>query len=306
MENASLLHHPTGVEGLLARLPDGLPGVEDLLAGLPDNPLQQPFHQGWQWMLDNYTKFQIATWGSLIVHELVYFLACLPAFLFQFIPFMRRFKIQNDRPETVEKQWKCLKLILFNHFCIQLPLIAGTYVFTEMFGIPYDWESMPRWYVLAAQVFGCAVIEDTWHYFLHRALHDKRIYKHIHKVHHHYQSPFGLTAEYAHPAETLILGAGFFIGILSLCTHVVMLWAWVTIRLLETIDVHSGYDIPYLNPFHLIPFYAGAKVHDFHHYNFTGNYSSTFTWWDKLFGTDKQYKEYQAKMAAKQDKLKSQ
>merc|ERR1719187_787395 len=79
-------------------------------------------------MLDNYTKFQIATWGSLIVHELVYFLACLPAFLFQFIPFMRRFKIQNDRPETVEKQWKCLKLILFNHFCIQLPLIAGTYV----------------------------------------------------------------------------------------------------------------------------------------------------------------------------------
>lgn len=37
---------------------------------------------------------------------------------------------------------------------------------------------------LLAQCFGCAVIEDTWHYFLHRALHHRRIYKYIHKVHH--------------------------------------------------------------------------------------------------------------------------
>ena len=29
--------------------------------------------------------------------------------------------------------------------------------------------------------------------------------------------------------------------------------------------------------------------------NFNGNYSSTFVWWDKLFGTDHQYKEYLSK-----------
>lgn len=58
-------------------------------------------------------------------------------------------------------------------------------------------------YVLLAQVLVCSVIEDTWHYWMHRALHDKRIYKYIHKVHHYYQAPFGMTAEYAHPAETL-------------------------------------------------------------------------------------------------------
>ena len=52
------------------------------------------------------------------------------------------------------------------------------------------------------------------------------------------QSPFGMQAEYAHPAETLILGAGFFIGIMIFCNHVVLLWAWVAFRLLETIDVH--------------------------------------------------------------------
>lgn len=51
----------------------------------------------------------------------------------------------QDKPETWEKQWKCFKMLLFNHFCIQLPLICGTYYFTEFFSIPYDWDSMPRW-----------------------------------------------------------------------------------------------------------------------------------------------------------------
>lgn len=47
-----------------------------------------------------------------------------------------------------------------------------------------------------------------------------------------------MQAEYAHPLETLILGAGFFIGIMVFCNHMSLLWAWVTLRLLETIDVH--------------------------------------------------------------------
>uniref|UniRef100_A0A8C9FDL6 Methylsterol monooxygenase 1 n=1 Tax=Pavo cristatus TaxID=9049 RepID=A0A8C9FDL6_PAVCR len=212
--------------------------VEYIDSFLPDNPLQQPFKNAWNYMLDNYTKFQIATWGSLLVHEASYFLLCVPGFIFQFIPYMQKYKIQPDKPETWEKQWKCFKTLMFNHFFIQLPLICGTYYFTEYFNIPYEWEEMPRWYVLLAQCFGCAVIEDAWHYFLHRLLHHKRIYKYIHKVHHEFVSPFGMQAEYAHPLETLILGAGFFIGIVVFCNHVVLLWAWVICRLMETIDVH--------------------------------------------------------------------
>uniref|UniRef100_A0A8P0P1Q7 Fatty acid hydroxylase domain-containing protein n=2 Tax=Canis lupus familiaris TaxID=9615 RepID=A0A8P0P1Q7_CANLF len=244
----------------------------------------------------------IATWGSLIVHEVLYFLFCLPGFLFQFIPFMKKYKIQKDKPETWENQWKCFKVLLFNHFCIQLPLICGTYYFTEYFNIPYDWERMPRWYMLLARCFGCAVIEDTWHYFLHRLLHHKRIYKYIHKVHHEFQAAFGMEAEYAHPLETLILGTGLFIGIMLLCDHVILLWAWVTICLIETIDVYSGYDIP-LNTLNLISFYAGSWHHDFHHMNFIGNYASTFTWWDRIFGTDSQFTAYNEKMKRIEKKM---
>ncbi|XP_042557746.1 methylsterol monooxygenase 1 [Dipodomys spectabilis] len=272
--------------------------VEYVDSLLPGNPLQAPFKNAWNYMLDNYTKFQIATWGSLIVHEALYFLFSLPGFLFQFLPFMKKYKIQKDKPETFKGQWKCFKVLVFNHFCIQLPLICGTYYFTEYFNIPYGWQEMPRWYMILARCFGCAVIEDTWHYFLHRLLHHKKIYKYIHKVHHEFQAPFGMEAEYAHPLETLILGTGFFIGIVLLCDHVILLWAWVTVRLIETIDVHSGYDIP-LNPLHLIPFYTGSRHHDFHHMNFIGNYASTFTWWDSIFGTDAQYNAYNEKMKSR-------
>ncbi|CAB1327103.1 unnamed protein product, partial [Coregonus sp. 'balchen'] len=120
--------------------------VEYVDAVLPDNPLQPSLQYAWGYVNENYTKFQIATWGSLIVHEAIYFLFCLPGFLFQFLPFMQKYKIQPDKPETWEKQWKCFKMLLFNHFCIQLPMICGTYHFTEFFSIPYDWDSMPRWY----------------------------------------------------------------------------------------------------------------------------------------------------------------
>ena len=59
--------------------------------------------------------------------------------------------------------------------------------------------------------------------------------------------------------ETPVLGTGFFISLLCFANHMFFLWAWVTIRLLETIDVHSGYDIPYINVLHLLPFYAGKN-----------------------------------------------
>lgn len=68
--------------------------VEFVDSFIPENPLQEPLKHAWNHMLQNYSKFQIATWGSLVVHELIYFLFCLPGFIFQFLPFMQKYKIQ--------------------------------------------------------------------------------------------------------------------------------------------------------------------------------------------------------------------
>ncbi|XP_070550412.1 methylsterol monooxygenase 1-like [Ptychodera flava] len=265
----------------------------EYLEYLPDNPLRSTMEYYWTSMLTNYSKFDVATWISFLYHEVLYFAIVCQRFCVSLSQPCRSTKYNSKNQShliTVEG----FKLLVLNHFFVQFPLILGTYTFTELFGIPYDWESMPAWYDTAWRVYLCAVFEDTWHYFMHRLLHHKRIYKYIHKLHHNFQAPFGMVAEYAHPVETVVLGFGFFIGVLLLTNHFIMIWAWLLFRLFETVDVHTGYDLPF-NPLHLLPFYGGARFHDFHHMNFQGNYSSTFTWWDKIFGTDQQFKEFTAK-----------
>jgi len=80
----------------------------------------------------------------------------------------------------------------------------------------------------------------------HQALHTGILYKHIHKIHHKYSAPFGLAAEYAHPAEVFILGAGTILGPLIYCfftanLHIITVYIWIVLRLFQAIDAHSGY-----------------------------------------------------------------
>ena len=79
--------------------------------------------------------------------------------------------------------------------------------------------------------------------------------------------PFGIAMEHAAPIETFFLGIGMLFGPLFFAKHMVTLWAWLTVRLFETVEDHAGYDLPF-NPTNLIPFWGGAVHHDFHHKTF--------------------------------------
>jgi methylsterol monooxygenase len=38
---------------------------------------------------------------------------------------------------------------------------------------------------------------------------------------------------------------------------------------------------------------------------FTNNYSTSFRWWDRVFGTDNKYREYRARIKAAKDDMKN-
>ena len=159
----------------------------------------------------------------------------------------------------------------------------------------------------------------------HQALHWGVLYKYIHKLHHKYSAPFGLAAEYAHPAEVFILGTGTIAGPMLYCyftrnLHIFTVYIWITLRLFQAIDAHSGYgscclprprstvllcllDFPWSLQ-HILPFWSGAEHHDFHHMAFTNNYSTSFRWCDRLFGTDDKYREYRRRIAASKAAMK--
>ena len=49
---------------------------------------------------------------------------------------------------------------------------------------------------------------------------------------------------------------------------------------------------------HILPFWAGADHHDFHHMAFNNNFATSFRWCDRIAGTDDRYLAYKARVAA--------
>jgi sterol desaturase/sphingolipid hydroxylase (fatty acid hydroxylase superfamily) len=140
----------------------------------------------------------------------------------------------------------------------------------------------------------CMLCEDFSFHFIHKLLHHPRIYSLIHKIHHSHIVTISIAVEYAHPIE-FILGnlIPTTLGplLLGRNLHIFTFAIWGKVRLTETLEDHSGYEFPW-SPFRLIPFSASAAYHDFHHSHNVGNYSSFFSFWDTLCGTNKDYYNY--------------
>ncbi|CAF2149234.1 unnamed protein product [Brassica napus] len=151
---------------------------------------------------------------------------------------------------------------------------------------------LPSLMEIVAQLVVYFLIEDYTNYWIHRWLHCKWGYEKIHRVHHEYTSPIGYASPYAHWAEVLLLGIPTFLGPAIAPGHIMTFWLWISLRQMEAIETHSGYDLPWTLT-KLVPFYGGAGYHDYHHYvggKSQSNFASVFTYCDYIYGTDKGYR----------------
>eukprot|EP00245_Coleochaete_scutata_P005211 TRINITY_DN18583_c0_g2_i1.p1 TRINITY_DN18583_c0_g2~~TRINITY_DN18583_c0_g2_i1.p1 ORF type:complete len:290 (-),score=54.70 TRINITY_DN18583_c0_g2_i1:772-1599(-) len=256
------------------------------------------FELQWKRMTDNFSDFQLASIGSFIIHESVYFGFGLP-FLFMEMLNVQKYKIQK-KVNTPEAQRKCLIKLALYHLFVNLPVMMASYPVFKYMGFSTALP-LPSWKTILLQLLCFFVIEDFVFYWGHRILHTKWLYKHVHSVHHEYATPFGLTSEYAHPAEILFLGFATILGPAITGPHLFTLWLWMSVRVIETVEAHSGYDFPWSFA-KFFPLYGGADFHDYHHrllYTKSGNYSSTFVYMDWLFGTDKGYRRLKQAQLAK-------
>ncbi|KAI8599140.1 C-4 sterol methyl oxidase [Dissophora ornata] len=246
-----------------------------------------------------------------VSHEIIYFGRCIPYWIADMMPSMQKYKIQQKTIQNTSKnQWKVFRHVLMSHFFLELPMIVGFHPVAVYLGMAISAVPFPPLSKMILQIFLFFVFEDFFHYWAHRALHYGALYKHIHKQHHEWSAPFGLTAEYAHPVEVLILGMGTISGPLLWCyfthdLHLATTMTWMTLRLFQAVEAHSGYDFPW-STHHWLPFWSGSEHHDYHHMAFTNNFSSSFRWWDHIFGTNKKYLAYKQrqKMELQEKKAK--
>lgn len=256
----------------------------------------------WGQALESFGAHNMKTWGTFCVHEVFYWSSFLPFLIASRIPYFQRWKIQSDKPEQADDVVHCAWRVAVNHICLVLPLILFTHPLFKLMGSDYRVETLPTVATILSHLAFYLLMEDFVFYWIHRFLHTPWLYKNVHVVHHKHSAPFGIAAEYAHPFEVVFLGFATFSGPFLVPPHLLTLYAWLVVRMLQTVECHSGYDFPWsLNRW--FPLYGGAEFHDHHHRIHSGNYSSTFIWVDALFGTDTAYRIWRKTRRAKELKL---
>ena len=141
-------------------------------------------------------------------------------------------------------------------------------------------------------------LEDVLFYWSHSSLHDPRLYW-IHKKHHEYNIAVTIAATYAHPLQFIFgnaipAGLGYHLLVKVTPVHYVTIIAWLTFRLFETCEGHSGYDWSW-GQMSFIPWKLGPDYHDFHHSHNVGNFGSMFGFWDTFMKTNQEYRKFKLK-----------
>lgn len=131
------------------------------------------------------------------------------------------------------------------------------------------------------------VLHDAYFYWTHRLLHQKIIFKYIHRIHHFSSDPSPWAAYSFHPVEATIQAAilPIFAGMMPV--HYAALFIFITCNLANNILGHLGYEI-FPKSFigcSAFKWLSTSTHHNLHHEKFDGNYSLYFRWWDRAMRT---------------------
>lgn len=120
---------------------------------------------------------------------------------------------------------------------------------------------------------------DCLIYWIHRGLHHRYVYKHLHKVHHKWKVSTPFASHAFHPVDGFLQSLPYHLyPFLFPLNKVVYLTLFVFVNI-WTVSIHDGnYQVPDL----LKPFINGSAHHTDHHLFFEYNYGQFFTLWDKI------------------------
>ena len=150
-----------------------------------------------------------------------------------------------------------------------------------------DWSDYPLWY-LPVSILLYMLLHDTWFYWTHRWMHEPRLFRMAHAVHHASRPPTAWAAMSFHPIEALT-GAVVIPALVFLVPiHVAMLGVVLAIMTVMGVTNHMGWE---MFPRALVNSRAGnwlitASHHQLHHERYRCNYGLYFRHWDRLCGTD--------------------
>lgn len=268
------------LRALLVHCRDALLGV--LLVALLWEPFlwvraRWPFGERW------FYSFTINT-----VHTTTF--ALFNGGLLLFAPFLARYRMMRKPAEEPSSTLyrKLITEAVVNHF-VTSPIIGWLlYPAAVWLNTPPSTDRLPT--VLQQAALFCAAhsFNDWLFYWSHRMFHSKALYKTFHKQHHAFRGSVGAAAEFAHPVEVVVANQIPTVGLLlGVGAHPLVQAVWLILRLLQTYEVHSGYDFTDSWACRLGLLNGGSSFHDHHHTANMGNFGAEHMDW--LFGTMDHY-----------------
>lgn len=155
------------------------------------------------------------------------------------------------------------------------------------------------WFIPISFIF--ELVFDFFHYWSHRIVHNKFLYRYIHKKHHKFLYPKTIVTYYQEPLDLLITNSLPTILALLLVPLFTLPQFNMMLIYKEFIEIsgHCGKLIHPTSSFSqciwlpkLINIQLHTEDHDLHHSLNKCNYSKRFSIWDRLFGTYKAYTKY--------------
>ena len=209
-------------------------------------------------------QFQI----NILDHLFFHWTSCLTCFFIDLYLFQtqkwEKYKFNNFRiPDEI---FNVINLVIFNQIFITFPLLylMGEYkegdflIFENIYKIPF-----------------AIVVEEILFFTTHKILHFPFFYKHIHKIHHTWNHPMGISATYAHPLEHLFSNILPIIisAKIAMLNYNTLRFFHISIIINTVLVAHSGFK----NKF--------TEFHDLHHTKFNYNFGAIGLM-DKIFKTD--------------------
>ncbi|XP_038070297.1 lathosterol oxidase-like [Patiria miniata] len=180
-----------------------------------------------------------------------------------------------------------------------LPVIAVMTVgmfFVEVRGYSKLFDGIPSgelgWLLITRDILGFIFFTDCAIYWIHRWMHNRLVYKHVHKMHHIWKVPTPFASHAFHPIDGFLQSLPYhlypFLFPLNKYAYLVL---FVLVNV-WTISIHDG---DYRVPAFLRPFINGSAHHTDHHLYYNYNYGQYFTLWDRIGGSFKTPSAFEGK-----------
>ncbi|MEL6361649.1 MAG: sterol desaturase family protein [Pseudomonadota bacterium] len=140
----------------------------------------------------------------------------------------------------------------------------------------------------AISLVAIIVAHDAWFYWTHRLIHDRRLFRRMHRTHHRSKVPTAWAAYSFDQSEAWINAIFLPIYLVLVPTPSLVIFLFLVHMIVRNALGHCGVEVypATRDGKPLFDWMTTTTHHDLHHEFGRWNYGLYFTWWDRLMGTE--------------------